>query len=136
MAFQGRFGAGIVIAFGALLTFCWWVFVGGVLPVGERRFFWRAGHIAARASTACFAPPRALHAPHGLVMLVRDANFACGRYRGGPPVKLYSYLMVPISCRKPSTPCREAFRLSSSMMKGYKWRLLFAGPLLPGLVSA
>lgn len=125
MAFQGRFGAGIVIAFGALLTFCWWVFVGGVLPVGERRFFLESRAYRGTRFHRVFLPYRVHCTRHtAFVMLVRDAKLCLWALTVvGLPVKLYSYLMVPyILAENPSTPCREAFRLSSSMMKGYKWR--------------
>ncbi len=125
MAFQGRFGAGIVIAFGALLTFGWWVFVGGVLPVGERRFFLESRAYRGTRFHRVFLPYRVHCTRHtAFVMLVRDAKLCLWALTVvGLPVKLYSYLMVPyILAENPSTPCREAFRLSSSMMKGYKWR--------------
>lgn len=125
MAFQGRAGAGTVIALGALLTFCWWVFVGGVLPVGERRFFLESRVYRGTRFHRVFLPYRVHRTRHtAFVMLVRDVKLCLWALTiVGLPVKLYAYAMVPyILAENPAAPCGEAFRLSARMMKGRKWR--------------
>ncbi len=125
MAFQGRVSAGAVIAFGALLTFCWWVLVGGVLPVGERRFFLESRVYRGTRFHCVFLPYRVHRTRRTvLVVLARDVKlFLWALTIVGLPVKLYSYAMVPyILAENPAAPCGEAFRLSAHMMKGRKWR--------------
>ena len=97
MAFQGRVSAGAVIAFGALLTFCWWVLVGGVLPVGERRFFLESRVYRGTRFHCVFLPYRVHRTRRTvLVVLARDVKlFLWALTIVGLPVKLYSYAMVP-----------------------------------------
>lgn len=123
--FKDRVFAGVTLLIGAILSFLYWLFVGNILRVGELRFF-----LESRTYSNTQVNRLLFVYKTGKIKNVSKTMLKRGVYTVlwsltivGGIIKYYSYKMIPyIIAENPNISSKEAFKISSEMMKGNKWK--------------
>ncbi|NLW78150.1 MAG: DUF975 family protein [Ruminococcaceae bacterium] len=122
----GRVLNGVIILIGAAITFLYWMFIGNVLRVGECRFFLEnRNYPGTRANRLLFIFKIRHWRKTAVIMLCRTLYIGLWFLTiVGGVVKYYAWRMVPyIAAENPEVTRKQAFKLSSAMMRGHKWRM-------------
>lgn len=125
VVFNDRIMAGIIIFIGAVLSFLYWMLIGNVLRVGERRFFLESRlYKETRVNRILYLyRVRRMWNVAKIQFLKIFFTILWGLTIVGGPYKGYAYRMIPhILAENPDIGRKEAFQLSCQMMRGHKWR--------------
>lgn len=118
---------GVYIAAGSIVLLLFAIFVGNILIVGKRRFFLEnriEKDYQTPIRTILYSFKKELYVNTAKIMFFRDMFLFFWMFTIiGGIIKFYEYKAIPyILAGNTQLTRQEIFRLSKSMMKGYKWK--------------
>lgn len=144
----GKISQGVALSFGGLIAIAFYLFVGNILYIGERRFFLESRlYSGTKISRIGVLYQKQQITNPTFIMTCRNVfQFLWNFTIIGGIIKYYDYKMIPyILAENPKISCKKAFSLSKQMIKGYRRKALlldlsFAGwmilqPLTLGILG-
>jgi uncharacterized membrane protein len=140
---KGKLSGKIIGYAGGLLSILFYIFVGGLIEIGNYRLFLETRLYPQTPLTRVFFIFRNKKILHtALIVFIKKLYLMLWALTVvGFPIMYYSYYFVPImQAENPGIPRRDIFKLAVRMMKGNKWRtfrfdLSFIGWALLSLLS-
>ena len=124
--FHGRIWASIIILFGALIAFLYWLLVRNPLIVGQARFFLENKNFSKTSFKRIFMPFKIKKSTHiSFVMLKKTLKEWLWYFTIiGGFIKHYAYALTPfILAENPNLTFKEVINLSEKLMNGHKFEL-------------
>lgn len=142
--FRDRIWASVIIIVGAVLSLFYWIFVSKVLEVGQARFYLENRRFVKTKATKILLPFKLKKVTHiAYTMFLKNLRIILYSFTiVGGVIKAYSYRLVPfILAENPNMKPKDILKLSSDMMKGYKWEMFkldlsFIGWFFLGIITA
>ncbi|MDR0817457.1 MAG: DUF975 family protein [Clostridiales Family XIII bacterium] len=122
---KGKISARITSYIGGLLSILFYIFVGGLIEIGNYRLYLETRLYPKTPLTRVFFVFRNKKIRHTafIVFLKKLYLILWALTIVGFPIMYYSYYFVPLmQAENPGIPRRDIFRLAVRMMKGNKWR--------------